>query len=129
MFPITAPESPKLRLRTSPSRRAAVVRWEPPLGGPIITTRPNPMMTVIHNNPKAHSGPRMPVMLPVAEWASWLNGEMSYEDIKQFCEPYPADAMQAVAVRQGLKGLQKYRISVLKRAFKKKSQKRSRSIH
>ena len=70
----------------------------------IITTRPNPMMTVIHNNPKAHSGPRMPVMLPVAEWVSWLDGEMSYEDIKQFCEPYPADAMQAVAVRQGLKG-------------------------
>lgn len=70
----------------------------------IITTRPNEMMTVIHNNPKAHSGARMPVMLPVAEWVSWLDGEMSYEDVKLFCEPYPAEAMQAVTVRQGLKG-------------------------
>ncbi len=70
----------------------------------IITTRPNAMMRVIHNNPKAHNGARMPVMLTPTEWAQWLDGEMSHEDIKQFCEPYPTEGMQAITVRQGLKG-------------------------
>ena len=70
----------------------------------IITTRPNAMMKVIHNNPKAANGARMPVMLRPEEWATWLEGEMSYEDVKQFGEPYPVDGMQAVTVRQGLKG-------------------------
>ncbi len=45
----------------------------------------------------------MPVMLAPVEWTRWLDGEMSYEDVKQFCEPFPVDAMQAVTVRQGLK--------------------------
>ncbi len=69
----------------------------------IITTKPNPMMKVIHNNPKAHSGPRMPVMLIPEEWNSWLDGEKSYEDVLKFCEPFPEDGMQAIPVRQGLK--------------------------
>ena len=84
-------------------------RWTDPDTGEvvdtctIITTQPNAMMKVIHNNPKAHSGSRMPVMLVPEEWVNWLDGEMSYEDVKQFCEPFPVDGMQAVAVRQGLK--------------------------
>ncbi|OEK06669.1 SOS response-associated peptidase [Roseivirga misakiensis] len=69
----------------------------------IITTKPNAMMEVIHNNPKAHSGSRMPVMLAPEEWRKWLDGEMAYEDVLSFCEPYPEDGMKATPVRQGLK--------------------------
>lgn len=69
----------------------------------IITTRPNPMMKVIHNNPDAHNGSRMPVMLTPEEWSNWLDGEMSYEDVLKFCEPFPMDGMNAITVRQGLK--------------------------
>ncbi|MFY0593351.1 SOS response-associated peptidase [Roseivirga sp.] len=69
----------------------------------IITTTPNAMMKVIHNNPKAHSGSRMPVMLTPEEWSNWLDGEMAYEDVLSFCQPFPEDSMKAIPVRQGLK--------------------------
>jgi putative SOS response-associated peptidase YedK len=69
----------------------------------IITTKPNEMMKVIHNNPNAHSGPRMPVMLTPEEWSTWLDGEMSYEDVSIQCKSFPLDGMNAITVRQGLK--------------------------
>ncbi|NVJ48257.1 MAG: SOS response-associated peptidase [Cytophagia bacterium] len=69
----------------------------------IITTAPNEMMSVIHNNPNAHSGPRMPAILPVEEWESWLDGEFTHEDVKKLCRPYPTDGMVASPIRQGLK--------------------------
>ncbi|NVJ45605.1 MAG: SOS response-associated peptidase [Cytophagia bacterium] len=69
----------------------------------IITTEPNEMMQVIHNNPKAHSGSRMPVMLIPDEWDTWLDGEMTIEEVQAMCQPFPTDGMQAWPVRQGLK--------------------------
>lgn len=69
----------------------------------VITTAPNEMMSIIHNNPNAHSGPRMPAILPVSEWSSWLDGQFTYEDVLSMCKPFPSDGMVATPVRQGLK--------------------------
>lgn len=69
----------------------------------VITTEPNDMMRVIHNNPKAHSGPRMPSILPVSEWQTWLDGEFTYDNILQMCKPFPTNGMVSIPVRQGLK--------------------------
>lgn len=69
----------------------------------VITTKPNELMSVIHNNPSAHSGPRMPAILPVSEWSSWLESQFTYEDVLSMCKPFPTDGMLATPVRQGLK--------------------------
>lgn len=69
----------------------------------VITTAPNEMMSVIHNNPNAHSGPRMPAILPMSEWSDWLDGQFTYEEVLGMCKPFPTDRMVAIPVRQGLK--------------------------
>lgn len=68
----------------------------------IISTKPNEMMSKIHNNPKAYDGPRCPVMLVPEEWSSWLEGELDYESVKSFAQPLDSEEMNAYPVLQGL---------------------------
>lgn len=57
----------------------------------IITTGPNALMETIHN--------RMPVILPPAAYAQWLDpGEQPAEGLLPLLQPYPAEAMQAFPV-------------------------------
>ncbi|WP_323757982.1 SOS response-associated peptidase [Roseivirga sp.] len=69
----------------------------------ILTTKPNELMSVIHNNPNAHSGSRMPVILLPQEWSNWLEESQTLEGLMKFAKPFPSDGMKAVPVRQGLK--------------------------
>jgi putative SOS response-associated peptidase YedK len=56
----------------------------------IITTDANELVGTIHN--------RMPVMLPKANYASWLSAETGIAEVQGMLRPYPADEMEAVAV-------------------------------
>lgn len=71
----------------------------------IVTTEANPMMTKIHNNPKAE-GPRMPVILPIEKQDDWLIPFKSDEDKKKLndlIKPFDQFLMSAYTVRR-LKG-------------------------
>jgi putative SOS response-associated peptidase YedK len=66
-------------------------RWQPAGGESIdtytiLTTAPNELMASIHN--------RMPVIIPAARYADWLNGDGA----AALLQSYPADKMQAFAV-------------------------------
>ena len=57
----------------------------------IITTAPNALMEPIHN--------RMPVILPAAAYARWLEpGEQKPAELQALLQPYPAEAMTAFPV-------------------------------
>jgi len=57
----------------------------------IITTTPNTLLESIHN--------RMPVILPVATYARWLEpGEQDPTSLQPLIQPYPADEMSAYPV-------------------------------
>jgi len=56
----------------------------------ILTTEANPLMARIHNLKK-----RMPVILDEASYASWLDKDLSAQDIQALMKPFPTAEMQA----------------------------------
>ena len=70
--------------------------WQSPDGSEvksatIITTTPNELMATIHD--------RMPVILPHAAFAHWLNPQPLFPvDLKGLLVPYPTDEMEAYPV-------------------------------
>lgn len=66
----------------------------------IVTTEANPMMTRIHNNPKAE-GPRMPVILPKERQDEWLIDYKSDEDkkhLQSLIKPFDETLLKAHTV-------------------------------
>lgn len=57
----------------------------------VLTTRANPLMAHIHNSKQ-----RMPVIIPEAQWESWLSPDLTPAEVKQLCEPVPDEALEAV---------------------------------
>ncbi len=84
-------------IRTSDDEPFAIAglweRWTNPEGeeirsATILTTGPNELMANIHD--------RMPVILPKADWARWLDREVQDGDeLEQLMKSYPADLMAA----------------------------------
>jgi putative SOS response-associated peptidase YedK len=67
----------------------------------IITTRANPLMSQIHNKPKASEGPRMPVIVPKGMEKMWLSEIQSSTDrkvIEEIIQPYNENELQAFTV-------------------------------
>ncbi len=67
----------------------------------IVTTEANEFMRRIHNKPGSE-GPRMPLVLAEGEVEQWLNPALATGDVaplRALIKPWPADAMQAHAVR------------------------------
>jgi len=69
----------------------------------IVTTRANPLMVRIHNNPKVEEGPRMPLILPrEVEW-QWLKPINTKEDqqmIAELVHSYDECALEAYTVKR-----------------------------
>lgn len=63
----------------------------------VLTTAANPLMEHIHNSKK-----RMPVILTEQEGSSWLRAELTKEEVKDLCKPYPADDMEAWPISKGV---------------------------
>ncbi len=66
----------------------------------IVTTEANPMMEIIHNNPRA-KGPRMPVILPEELEDKWLAGyddELIKQAVEGLIKPFPEAELQAHTV-------------------------------
>lgn len=63
----------------------------------IITTKANPLMSGIHNNPKAEE-PRMPAILRSEYMNEWLNSSMQKEDLEQLVQPIPDNELDAHTV-------------------------------
>lgn len=53
----------------------------------IVTTVGNPIMSKIHNNPKAEMGPRMPVILLKDKQDVWLDSSLTEAQIKDLIKP------------------------------------------
>lgn len=73
----------------------------------IVTTEGNPLMTKIHNNPKAE-GPRMPVILPRDKQNDWLIPCKNDEDkqkLNDLIKPFDESFMVAYTVHR-LKGIE-----------------------
>lgn len=69
----------------------------------IVTTRANPLMARIHNNPKASEGPRMPVILPKSAEHDWLKPIHEQADkalIESLVQPYPDAALESFSVKR-----------------------------
>lgn len=69
----------------------------------VVTTRANPLMARIHNNPKASEGPRMPLILPKAAEHDWLNPihEKADQDlIESLARPYPEVELDSFTVKR-----------------------------
>ncbi|RKN83515.1 SOS response-associated peptidase [Ulvibacterium marinum] len=71
----------------------------------IVTTKPNPLMAKLHNNPKAKDGPRMPLILPTElenEWiqpydeALWEKGQK--KAIHELIQSYPEEKLDYYTV-------------------------------
>ncbi len=62
----------------------------------IVTTKANPLMAKIHNNPKLPE-PRMPVILPEEKVEEWLNAEP--EHIKNLMKSFPESQLETYTVR------------------------------
>lgn len=66
----------------------------------IVTTKANPLMAKIHNNPKLLE-PRMPLILPEEledEWLKPINDPMDKELLQELIHPYVEDEMEAYTV-------------------------------
>lgn len=63
----------------------------------IVTTEANPMMTRIHNNPKA-KGPRMPFIIPKELDADWLSTGTDKDRISNIIAPFPEADLEAFTV-------------------------------
>lgn len=59
----------------------------------IITTEANPLMADIHNIKK-----RMPLILGKEQGSSWLNNDLSKEEIVQLMKPYDEEKMEAYTI-------------------------------
>ena len=75
----------------------------------ILTTSPNEMSRNIHNNPKAKSGPRMPLILPKGTedlWLADINNDTDLASIKEIINPYPNELLKysTVATLTGKSG-------------------------
>lgn len=69
----------------------------------VVTTRANPLMARIHNNPKASEGPRMPVILPKHLELAWLKPGSTQADqelIQELAQPYAETALETFTVRR-----------------------------
>ncbi len=53
----------------------------------IVTTKANGLMSTIHNNPKAKSGPRMPLILDEENFEIWLKSK-DKDEIRTVIKPY-----------------------------------------
>lgn len=74
----------------------------------IVTTNANELLQKINNDPKAESGPRMPVILTKANERDWLmpmEKKADRELLLALCSPYPFEEMEAYTVAR-LKGKQ-----------------------
>ena len=76
----------------------------------IVTVSANPLMSQIHNKPKASEGPRMPVIIPRGREAVWLQdiqGTADKQQIEELVQPYEDDALKAYTVPrlQGKEGV------------------------
>ncbi len=72
----------------------------------IVTTKANPLMEEIHNNPKASIGPRMPLIIHREFEEQWLNpveDKLDKELLEEIMKPYDPDEMEAYTVPR-LKG-------------------------
>ncbi|MEQ9414053.1 MAG: SOS response-associated peptidase family protein, partial [Cyclobacteriaceae bacterium] len=70
----------------------------------IITTKANPLMSRIHNNPKMSEGPRMPLILPKENEQDWLNLSVSdAKDLEHLTIPFDDSLLEAYTVPK-LKG-------------------------
>jgi putative SOS response-associated peptidase YedK len=83
--------------------------WRDPASGltrrtyTVVTTKANPMMARIHNNPNASEGPRMPLILAKEFEHDWLNPINSKEDeelIKEISKPYDQETLESFTVRR-----------------------------
>ncbi|MBZ0246088.1 MAG: SOS response-associated peptidase [Cyclobacteriaceae bacterium] len=72
----------------------------------IVTTKANPLMSRIHNNPKMSEGPRMPLILPKDTEMDWLNLSVSDpKDVEHITTPFDESLLEAYTVPR-LKGKQ-----------------------
>jgi putative SOS response-associated peptidase YedK len=60
----------------------------------IVTTKANPLMAKIHNNPKL-SEARMPLILRDGAEDNWLRLQTE-QQLKLFLEPYPQEELRAM---------------------------------
>lgn len=81
--------------------------WENPENGKktstvsIVTTKANPLMKGIHNNPKLKEA-RMPLILPKEIESDWLiniNDKVSEEQVKALIQPFDENLMQAWPIK------------------------------
>ncbi|WP_375577977.1 SOS response-associated peptidase [Marivirga tractuosa] len=82
-------------------------KWENPENGKeintvsVVTTKANPLMAGIHNNPKLKE-PRMPLILPEEleiEWLLNIEDKVSEEQVKALIQPLDENLMQAWPVK------------------------------
>jgi putative SOS response-associated peptidase YedK len=64
----------------------------------IVTTVANPLLATIHNRPGSE-GPRMPVIVPKALDALWLDPNSDQHTLEPVFEPYPEADLEAWPVR------------------------------
>lgn len=67
----------------------------------IVTTRANPMMTHIHNRPKASEGSRMPVIIPRGMEEVWLqdiHDSLDRQSVEELIQPFDETALKAYTV-------------------------------
>ncbi len=68
----------------------------------IVTTKGNPMMAKIHNNPKL-KGPRMPLILPEAiedKWLDPVDNDLDIQGIQELIQSFPEHELEAYTVRK-----------------------------
>lgn len=69
----------------------------------VVTTRANPLMARIHNNPKPEAGPRMPLLLPKElekEWMKPIHEKADRDLIETLVQPYDEDALETFTVKR-----------------------------
>lgn len=69
----------------------------------VVTTTANPLMAKIHNNPKAESGPRMPLILPKNmefDWLKSINTDADKEFLKEVVHSYDERELETTTVRR-----------------------------
>lgn len=66
----------------------------------IVTTRGNPVMARIHNNPRLE-GPRMPLILPEEleeDWLAPVTDDLDLQALETLIQPYPEERLDAYTV-------------------------------
>lgn len=67
----------------------------------IVTTKANPLMTYIHNNPKGSEGPRMPVIVPNGMeniWLQEIQDPIDQARLEEVIQPYDESKLEAFTV-------------------------------